>query len=64
MVRMISHPPTHAYVERRTADGLSKPEIMRCLKRYVVREPFPLIQAITDRSPLEGRDADRPEIAA
>lgn len=64
MVRMVSHPPTHAYVERRTAEGLSKPEIMRCLKRYVARELFPLIQPITDRSPLEGRDAHRPEIAA
>jgi hypothetical protein len=29
---------THAYVARRTAQGLSKTEIMRCLKRYVVRE--------------------------
>jgi transposase len=29
---------THAYVTRRTAQGLSKKEIMRCLKRYVVRE--------------------------
>src|SRR5207302_9899131 len=37
MVRMGSHPPTKAYVERRTAEGLSKPEIIRCLKRYVRR---------------------------
>lgn len=28
LVRMGSHPPTHAYVERRTAEGLSKPDIM------------------------------------
>src|ERR1035441_8629178 len=35
---MNSHPPTRAYVERRTAEGLSKKEIMRCLKRYVARE--------------------------
>ncbi|MGN6608222.1 MAG: IS110 family transposase, partial [Jatrophihabitans sp.] len=25
---------------RRTADGLTKPEIIRCLKRYVAREVF------------------------
>ena len=46
--RMAGHPPTQAYVARRTAEGLSKPEIMRCLKRYVARELFPLIlQALT-----------------
>jgi hypothetical protein len=28
------------YVRRRTAQGKSKPEIMRCLKRSVVREIF------------------------
>jgi transposase len=29
---------TRDYVERRTKQGLSKKEIMRCLKRYIVRE--------------------------
>ena len=41
------HPHAH-YVERRTKEGLSKPEIIRCLKRYVARELFPHIRAITD----------------
>ncbi|MGH9211891.1 MAG: IS110 family transposase [Acidimicrobiales bacterium] len=45
-VRMVSHSPTKAYIQRRTADGLSKREIMRCLKRYLARELFPDIQAI------------------
>ena len=31
-------PRTRAYVEKRTKQGLGKKEIMRCLKRYVVRE--------------------------
>ena len=44
--RMATHPPTIAYVKRRTGDGLSKQEIMRCLKRYVARELFPLVAAI------------------
>jgi len=39
--RMSSHPATRAYVERRTAEGKSKKEIMRCLKRYVAREVYP-----------------------
>jgi transposase len=50
-VRMVSHPPTKTYVERRTADGLSKREIMRCLKRYLARELFPDIQAIVTPQP-------------
>jgi transposase len=32
------HPATRAYAERRTAEGKSKKEIIRCLKRYVARE--------------------------
>ncbi len=31
---------TRSYVERRTAEGLSKPEIIRCLKRYIAREIY------------------------
>jgi transposase len=30
-------PPTQAYMQRRLAEGKTKPEIMRCLKRYVAR---------------------------
>jgi transposase len=51
--RMVSHAPTKTYVQRRTTEGLSKPEIMRCLKRYVARELFPLIQAITTQDQFE-----------
>jgi transposase len=40
VVRMRSHPPTHAYVQRRTAEGKSMREIRRCLKRYIAREIF------------------------
>ncbi|MFC0266773.1 transposase, partial [Kushneria aurantia] len=43
MVRMRSEPRTRAYVERRTQEGRSKKEIHRCLKRYIVRELYPLI---------------------
>ena len=40
ITRMSSHAPTRAYVERRTTEGLSKKEIIRCLKRYVAREVY------------------------
>ena len=38
--RMKSHPATRAYVARRSKEGLSKKEIIRCLKRYVAREVY------------------------
>ncbi len=41
ITRMSSHPPTRAYVDRRSKEGLSKAEIIRCLKRYVAREVYP-----------------------
>ena len=40
MVRMVSHPATRAYVERRTKEGRTKLEIIRVLKRYVAREVY------------------------
>jgi transposase len=40
VTRMRGHQPTLDYVKRRTAEGKSKPEIIRCLKRYVAREIF------------------------
>ena len=43
MVRMVSDPRTREYVQRRTKDGLSKKEVIRCLKRYVARELYPLL---------------------
>jgi transposase len=38
---MHCHPPTRAYVQRRTKQGLSKLDILRCLKRYIAREVYP-----------------------
>jgi transposase len=43
--RLGSHPATRAYVERRTAEGKPKAEIIRCLKRYVAREACPHLRA-------------------
>ena len=56
IVRMRWHEPTIAYVERRTAEGLSKKEIIRCLKRYLARE---LYQLLPDTS-----TATKPEVFA
>ena len=43
LVRMGCHQPTRDYVARRTAEGKTKTEIMRCLKRYIAREVFPYL---------------------
>ncbi len=51
MVRMRSDPRTREYAARRTAQGLSTKEIQRCLKRYIVRELYPLILGDLGRSP-------------
>ena len=40
IVRMRSHKPTLVYVKKRTRDGKSKSEIIRCLKRYIVCETY------------------------
>lgn len=53
MVRMVSDPRTRLYVERRTKEGLSKKEIIRCLKRYVAREVYPLL--VRPQEPLDNR---------
>jgi transposase len=45
ITRMSSHPPTRIYVERRSKEGRSKNEIIRCLKRYVAREVYPHLRA-------------------
>jgi transposase len=43
MVRSTCDPRTKRYIERRTAEGKSRREIMRCLKRYIAREVFALL---------------------
>jgi transposase len=44
IVRLRHHAPTRAYRDRRTRDGLPPRKIIRCLKRYLVREIY---QALT-----------------
>ncbi len=45
--RMRHDPRTRAYVERRTHEGLAKPEIIRRLKRYVAREIYNTLNLAT-----------------
>ena len=53
--RLVTDQHTRDYLARRTAEGLSKPEIIRCLKRYAAREVFALLsppdEAVHDLTP-------------
>ncbi len=46
ITRMATCPKTRAYVHKRTTDGLSKKDILRCLKRYIARETYYTITKI------------------
>jgi transposase len=45
MHRRRCHQPTRDYVERRTKEGRTAKEINRCLKRYIARQLFRLMEA-------------------
>ena len=50
IVRMRYHQPTVDYVVRRTADGRTKREIIRCLKRFLAREIYQRVMTDFPRS--------------
>jgi transposase len=41
--RLRWNPQTRAYAQRRTKEGLSKKEIIRCLKRYIARDIYKIL---------------------
>ena len=43
--RLRHHPETRAYAERRTREGHSRKEIVRCLMRHLARRLYPLLLA-------------------
>ena len=45
------HQPTIAYVARRTTEGKSKAEIIRCVKRFLAREIYQLIRSPAKTQP-------------
>jgi transposase len=51
LCRLRWDPRTRDYMQRRTKEGLSKPEIMRCLKRYIAREIYKIIHPSTQTDP-------------
>ena len=57
------HQPTIDYVTRRTAEGLSKREITRCLKRYLAREIYRRLPPPAGQ-PHPAPHTDRPQLRA
>ena len=50
VVRLRHDPRTRTYMERRRAEGMSKAEVIRCLKRYVAREVFAFLTGLMPSS--------------
>ena len=47
-------PDTQAYIKRRMTEGLTKPEAIRCVKRYVARQAYHAIRAeLAAANPLD-----------
>jgi transposase len=44
LVRLLRDPTTQAYAARRRAQGKTDPEIRRCLKRYIARQLYRLLE--------------------
>ena len=59
VVMMGSDRRTRSYVARRTAEGKTKPEIMRCLKRYIAREVYRVLLSSTAAEPSPIETAER-----
>jgi transposase len=59
--RMRLDPRTQGYVAKKTAEGHSKPEIIRCLKRYLAREVYYLLNPGQPKAATGSRN---PQIAA
>jgi transposase len=53
LARLRHDPRTRAYAQRRTTEGRSKKEIIRCLKRYVAREVYTALTHTHTRNDLE-----------
>lgn len=51
LVRLRYHQATKDYVDRRTSEGKSKREIIRCLKRYVAREVYTALRQSGEDKP-------------
>jgi hypothetical protein len=50
--RLRFDPRTQAYYDRRTQEGKTRREIIRCLERYAAREVFNLVRPVSSTPSL------------
>ncbi len=50
IVRLCHNKRTRAYMRRRSSQGMSKKEVIRCLKRYVAREVFSTLRNLNQKA--------------
>ena len=50
LVRLRYHEPTKEYMSRRVGEGMTKPEVIRCLKRYVARQGYSVLSDMGRRN--------------
>ena len=43
LVRLRYHEPTKEYMGRSTGEGMTRPEVIRCLKRYAARQVYSIL---------------------
>jgi hypothetical protein len=53
IVRLRWHQPSRDYMARRTAQGKTTKEVIRCLKRYVAREVFTALRQMRNVNPAD-----------
>jgi transposase len=51
LCRMSCEERTRSYVAKRTAEGKTKQEIIRCLKRYIAREIYRVLSSLSLHKP-------------
>jgi transposase len=51
IVRLRWHQPTRDYLARRTTQGKTRKEVIRCLKRYIAREVFTVLHQTNENLP-------------
>jgi transposase len=53
VVRLRRHQPSRDYLARRIGEGRAKPEVVRCIKRYIAREVYHAVLPRRQEIPAE-----------
>ena len=59
MTRLAHDPHTKAYAARRTAEGKTRKEIIRCLNRYIARENYKALRRPQPPATVSARKSNK-----